>query len=361
LVTGNKLFISFMVNATINTALCSFGMSGRVFHAPFITTVPGFRLHGVWERTKNDASQKYPGIKTYRSLDELLADDAVQLVVVNTPSVTHYDYTQQAILAGKHVLVEKPFTATYREAQELITLAATKKIQLSVYHNRRYDSDYRTIQHVLSQQLLGEIVEAEMHFDRYVPALSSKLHKETPTPAVGCLYDLGSHLIDQALQLFGLPLELFADITSNRPGSTVDDYFDLKLIYASHRVTIKSSYYVREALPGYQLHGKAGSFIKPKTNIQETMLQAGHLPLGSDWGKEDVSEYGLLHTEKNGVVIKEYIPSLPGNYADYYRQLHHAIVNNTVVPVLPEDAALVIKIIEAAFQSNREKRIIRLL
>lgn len=349
-----------METRMINTALCSFGMSGRVFHAPFITTVPGYRLQGVWERTKNAAAEKYPGTQTYRSLDALLSDAAVELVVVNTPSVTHFDYAQQCLEAGKHVVVEKPFTATVQQAETLIALAEEKKKVLSVYQNRRYDSDFRTVKKVLANNWLGELVEVNIHYDRYVPALSPKVHKETPTPAVGCLYDLGAHLIDQALQLFGMPQAVFADIAANRPGSQVDDYFDLKLFYPTFRVILKSSYYVREALPGYQLHGKKGSFIKPKTDVQETRLQAGSIPGGDTWGTEPETERGLLHTEKDGTVIREYITSERGNYGDYYTALYNAIVNNGPVPVKAEEAMQVIQVIETAFRSSLEKRTIAL-
>jgi predicted dehydrogenase len=335
-------------------------MSGWVFHAPFITAHPGFNFYGVWERTKNLAQEKYPGVKTFRSLDELLADAAVELVVVNTPSVTHFDFAKQVIHAGKHLIVEKPFTATSAQAIELLELAKEKSVKLSVYQNRRYDSDYRTIKKILNEGWLGKIVEAEFHYDRFVPALSQKLHKETPTPGVGCLYDLGSHLIDQALQLFGMPESVFADITTNRPGSKVDDYFDLKLFYSGHRVILKSSYYVREALPGYQLHGTSGSFIKQKTDVQETDLQASKKPGGCDWGTEPENQQGLLHTEKDGKVIKEFIPSLQGNYGDYYEGIYQAIRNKADVPVSGEDGMKVIQIIEAAFKSNSEKRVISL-
>lgn len=344
----------------INTALCSFGMSGWVFHAPFLTTNPGFNFYGVWERTKNLAQEEYPGVKTFRSLEEILADKNIELVVVNTPSVTHYDYAKQVINAGKHLIVEKPFTATVAEAEELIELAKKKKVKLSVYQNRRYDSDYRTIKKVLDEGWLGNIVDAEIHYDRYVPALSYKTHKETPTPAVGCLYDLGSHLIDQAIQLFGMPVAVFADIAINRPGSKVDDYFDLKLFYPSHRATLKSSYYVREPLPAYQIHGTLGSFIKHKTDVQETGLQAHKKPGGSDWGIEPDSQKGLLHTEKDGNVIKEYIQSERGNYGDYYDGIYDAIRNNKEMPVTGEDGMKVIHVIEAAIKSNKEKQVVEL-
>ncbi len=344
----------------VNTALCSFGMSGWVFHAPFIWIHPGFKLHAVWERTKNLADQKYPGVKTYRSLEEILSDKEVELVVVNTPSITHYDYAKQVILAGKHLIVEKPFTATAAQAQELIRLAETKNVKLSVYHNRRYDSDYRTVKKILDQGLLGKIIDAEIRYDRFTPELSYKVHKETPTPAVGSLYDLGSHLIDQALQLFGMPVAVFADITINRPGSKVDDYFDLKLFYPAHRIGLKSSYFVREPLPGYVFHGTLGSFIKHKTDVQETDLQAGKIPGNPGWGTEPDSQKGLLHTEKDGSIIKELIPSLKGNYGDYYEAMYKAIRHNDPVPVTGEDGMKVIQVIEAALKSNKERKVIEL-
>jgi predicted dehydrogenase len=344
----------------INTAICSFGMSGWVFHAPFISTNVGFNFYGLWERSKNLAQEKYPDVKIFRTLDAMLADEAIELIVVNTPNKTHYDFTKQALLAGKHVICEKPFTVTLAQAEELIQLAASQQKKLSVYQNRRYDSDYKTIKSVLDQQLLGKIVEAEFHFDRFKEELSPKLHKEAPGEGTGALYDLGSHLIDQALQLFGMPKALFADIIAMRPISLVDDYFELLFYYPSFRVRIKASYQVREALPGYVIHGNKGSFIKPKTDIQEAQLQAGKLPTDADYGIEPETEQGLLHTEVNGKIIKEYIPSLKGNYAEYYEAIYQAIRNNVALPVTAEDGRNVIHIIEAAFKSNNERRVIEL-
>ena len=344
----------------INTALCSFGMSGVVFHAPFIQAHAGFNLYAVWERTKSLAQQKYPLIKTFRTLEEMLADKNIELVIVNTPSITHFEIAKKVIAAGKHLVVEKPFTPTVAEAAILIELADKKNVKLSVYQNRRYDSDFKTVKKILDEGLLGDMVEAEIHFDRYTPELSYKAHKEAPTPAVGNLYDLGSHIIDQALQLFGMPLSISADIASFRPGSKVADYFDLKLFYPTHRVTLKSSYYVRESLPSYIFHGTKGSFIKPKTDVQEIDLQAGKIPVTAGWGMEPESQQGLLHTEKEAVIIKEYISSLQGNYMEYYDGIFAAIRNDEPVPVSATDALYVIKIIEAALKSNSEKRVIEL-
>lgn len=340
----------------INAALCSFGMSGWVFHAPFLKVNPGFNLYAVWERSKNLAEEKYPGIKTFRSLEAMLADDAVEMVVVNTPNYTHFGYTKKALEAGKHVIVEKPFTITVEEGSELIALAKKQNKKLSVYQNRRYDSDYKTIRKVLSQNLLGDLIEVEMHFDRFKEELSPKLHKETPGAGSGSLYDLGSHLIDQALQLFGMPQMIFADIKAMRPISKVDDYFEILFYYDTMRVRVKSSYVVREALPGYVFHGLKGSFIKPKTDVQEDMLQAGHKPGGANWGTEPESQKGLLHTEKDGKIIKEYITSEQGNYNEYYDGIYGAIRENRPLPVTPEEALNVIKIIEAAYKSNEIRK-----
>ncbi|MEN3323150.1 Gfo/Idh/MocA family oxidoreductase [Mariniflexile soesokkakense] len=340
----------------INTALCSYGMSGHVFHAPFISVNPQFNLYGVFERTKNEAQQHYPSIKTFRSLDDMLADNNIELVVVNTPNVTHFDFSKKTINAGKHLVIEKPFTVTETEAEELIQLAKDKNVLISVYHNRRYDSDFKTVQKVLNEGLLGDIVEAEFHYDRFDPVLSYKAHKETPTLGVGSLYDLGSHLIDQALQLFGMPQSINADLDSYRPNSKVGDYFDVKLFYPSHRVILKSSYYVREPLPGNILHGTKGSFTKTKADVQEKELQAGKKPNTENWGTEPNSEKGLLHTEKDGKIIKEHIPTLQGNYMTYYDGIYEAIRNKKPVPVSAKDGMLVIKVIEAAIKSNKERK-----
>ena len=345
-----------MTNSKINTALCSFGMSGVVFHAPFIEVNAKFNLYGVLERTKNEAQKRYPTIKKFRSLDDLLADETIELVVINTPNITHFDFAKKVINAGKHLIIEKPFTATVTEAEELICLAKEKNVVLSVFQNRRYDSDFKTVKKILSQDLLGDIVDAEIHYDRYDPNLSYKVHKEENTAAVGSLYDLGSHLIDQAIVLFGIPNAVYADLDAFRPNSKVTDFFDVKLYYKSHRVTLKSSYFVREPLPGNIFHGTKGSFIKSKADVQEKELMEGKKPNSSNWGTEPKEEEGLLHTEKNGEIIKEKVPTLQGNYMEYYDGIYEAIRNHKAVPVSGNDGLNVIKVIEAAMKSNHQKR-----
>ena len=342
----------------VKTSLCSFGMSGWVFHAPFINLHDGFELYAVFERTKNLAAEKYPGIKTFRSLEEMLADDAIELVIVNTHNYTHFEYAKLALQAGKHVVIEKPFTNTVAEAEELIALAEKQNKKISVYQNRRWDSDFRTVQNIVQQKLLGEIVEAEIHFDRYNEALSYKQHKETPGPGAGILPDLGPHLIDQALQLFGMPNAVFADATNLRPISLVEDYIELILFYNNLRVRLKAGYLVREVLPSYIIHGSKGSFIKPRADVQERDLQKEKSPADADWGTEPEEGKGLLHTEMDGKIIREYIPSEKGNYMAYYNGIYDALRNDKPLPVTAAEALNVIRIIEASFKSVAGKRII---
>lgn len=344
----------------INVALASFGMSGWVFHAPFVDAHPGFHLLGVFERTKELSKERYPWVKIYRSFEEVIADPEVDLVVVNTPNHTHYDFTKQALLAGKDVIVEKPFTTTVEEADELIRLAKEKNRFLTVYHNRRYDSDFRTVREVVSRGLLGEIVEAEIHYDRFKEELSPKVHKEIPGASTGSLYDLGSHLIDAAMQLFGRPEALFADIHIVRPISKVVDFFDIVLYYPNLRVRVKSSYLVREPLPGFILHGSKGSFTKMRSDVQEIALQAFKKPEGDDWGVEPDADQGLLHTVIDGKVVREKYPTQKGNYLDFYEDVFQALKGDKQAPVALADARDVILVIRAAYQSESEKKLILL-
>jgi predicted dehydrogenase len=342
----------------IKTAVCSFGMSGRTFQAPFLHVLPEFEFYAVWERSKNLAAELYPSVRTYRTLEEMLADPAVELVIVNTPNYTHYDYTKLALQAGKHVIVEKPFTVTEKEAFELIDLAAKKGKKLSVYQSRRFDSDFRTVRRIVQSGVLGKIVEAEIHYDRYTPALSPKVHKETPGPGRGLLYDLGSHLIDMVLQLFGEPESIFADLFIIRDHSLVDDYMEVLLFYPGLRVRLKSSYLVREPLPAFSFFGHKGTFLKSRGDVQERQLLAGGMPEGDNYGVESDSDRGLLHTEIDGKVVRELVPTERGDSRDYFKGIAEAIRNGKPVPVTGEEGALVIRVIEKAYESLKEKKIV---
>ncbi len=343
----------------IKTALLSYGMSGKVFHAPFIDFHPGFELMGSWERTKKLIQQDYPAVVSYPTLEAVLATDA-QLIIVNTPVETHFEYAKKALLAGKHIIVEKAFTTTVAEAQELATLAQEKGLKLAVFQNRRWDSDLKTVQQVLEDGSLGEIVEAEFHFDRYNPLLSPKQHKETANSGAGILKDLGPHLIDQALYLFGFPNAVCASVRTTRQNSLVDDWIDMQLQYPTKIVRLKASFFVREAIPAYQLHGAKGSFLKPRGDVQEDDLKTGKKPNLDSWGTEPLDKEGTIHTEIDGKIIRGKIPTLQGNYYSFFDGMYNSIANNTVEPVPALDGVRVMQIIEAAIQSSSEKRVIEL-
>jgi scyllo-inositol 2-dehydrogenase (NADP+) len=344
----------------IKTALLSYGMSGKVFHAPFLAIHPGFELVGSWERSKKLIQEDYPEVKSFASIESVLEDESIDLVIVNTPVATHFEYAKKVLLAGKHAVVEKAFTTTVAEAQELAELAKEKNLKLSVFQNRRWDSDFKTVNKIIDDGLLGEIVEAEFHFDRYNPVLSPKQHKETANPGAGILKDLGPHLIDQALFLFGLPKAVFADIRITREGSLVDDYIDILLYYSDFRVRLKSSFFVRELNPSYVIHGKKGSFLKPRGDVQEDELKLGKKPNLDTWGTEPKSMEGTLHTENEGKIIYEKVSTLKGNYYDFFDGVYKSINNNVVEPVTAQDGVNVMQIIEAAIQSSAQLKAIKL-
>jgi len=343
----------------IKTALLSYGMSGKVFHAPFLTLHPGFELLGAWERSKNLIQEDYPNVKSYKSLEEVLADD-VDLIVVNTPVDTHYEYAKKVLEAGKHALIEKAFTTTAAEAQELRDLAKAKNLKLTVYQNRRWDSDLKTVKSVLDQHLLGEIVEAEIRFDRYNPNLSPKAWKEGTNAGAGVLKDLGPHIIDQALYLFGYPDAVWADIRTLRENSQVDDNIDILLYYPDKRVRLHAGFFNREMLPAYILQGRKGSFFKMRGDVQEDTLKTGAKPNTTDWGTEAAGMEGTLHTEINGEVVRKNIPTLKGNYYDLFDGIYKSITQDTVEPVTAEDGVNTMKIIDAAIASSAKKQVIQL-
>ena len=343
----------------IKTALLYYGMSGKVFHAPFLELHPSFELVSAWERSAKLIQIDYPNVKSYPTFEALLEDD-VELIIVNTPTATHFEFAKKALLAGKHIVVEKAFTTTVAEAEELKQLAESKKLKLSIFQNRRWDSDFKTVKSILSEGILGDIVEAEFHFDRYNPVLSPKSHKETVNSGSGILKDLGPHIIDQALHLFGMPKSVFADIRITRNHSLVDDYIDILLFYTDYRVRLKAGFFVREPNPAYVIHGKKGSFLKQRGDLQEDALKSGEKPNLTTWKSENKGNEGILHTEINGTVIYKKVPTLRGNYYDFFEGVYQSICTNSKEPVTAQDGINVMRIIEAAFESNTLKKTILL-
>jgi predicted dehydrogenase len=348
-------------NQLIRTGLCAFGMSGKIFHAPFLSCLPGFVFAAVVERHTKKAHEHYPEVTSFDSVEAMLADDSLDLIVVNTPSGTHYGYAKKALEAGRHVVVEKPFTATAAEAADLMRLAREQGLFLCVFQNRRWDSDFLTVKEVIEKGLLGPLIEMEIRYDRYRMELNAqKPHKEKPGPGVGLLYDLGPHLVDEAIVLFGKPEAVSAIVRRHRPGSLVDDYFDVRLLYPGFTCILKSSLLVREPLPGYAVHGALGSFIKSRADVQEARLQEAVSPCTPGWGQEPEDQWGLLHTEKEGKPVREKYPSLPGDYRQFFLKLHAALTEGVPSPVPLADSLLNIQIIEALFEADRERRIVSL-
>jgi len=344
----------------ITIALASFGMSGRVFHGPLISANENFRLVKILERSRNESAEKYPDAEVVRHFHELCEDDRIELIVINTPDNTHYDLTREALASGKHVVVEKPFALKYRQAAELVETAGKKGLMLSVFHNRRWDGDFLTIRKIISERLLGRLVEYESHFDRYRNYIQEGTWKENPESGTGTLYNLGSHMIDQALVLFGKPESVYADIRYFRTGTRVDDSFEVWLRYPDIKVSVCGGYMVREQGPRYTLHGTEGSFLKWGIDPQEEALKQGKIPVGQNWGKEDEKNWGLLHTDIDGKIFRGKYRTLAGNYTAYYNNIFDVLRNGAKPAVSGEEAALVIKVIEAAYKSCRTARAIKI-
>ena len=337
----------------IQVGLASFGMSGMVFHAPILTHHPGFAITKIVERSKNEVKNIYPDIESVRSFDDLLDDDNIELIVVNTPDHTHFEYAHRALDAGKHVVVEKPFTRTIGQGEDLLNLAARKNRMLSIFQNRRWDGDFLTVRKIIDNEWLGRLVEFESNYMRYRNYIQPNTWKESALKGIGITYNLGSHMIDQAVTLFGIPDAVCADIDGMRSGSEIDDYYHIKLFYPEIKVVLKASYLVREEGARYTLHGTNGSFLKYGIDPQEEMLKRGGNPSMPDWGKEPEEYWGVLNTEINGLHIRGRVETVAGNYAAYYDNIYDVIRNRAELEVSPEQALNVIHLIEAAMESSR--------
>jgi scyllo-inositol 2-dehydrogenase (NADP+) len=340
--------------STIRTGIASFGMSGEVFHAPLLKAHPGFEIVSILERGRDRSAGLYPETGRVRSYRDLLDDDSIELVIVNTPDRLHYEMALEALEAGKHIVVEKPFVLESRQGEELIRMARSRELLLTVFQNRRWDGDFLTVRKILDGGILGRLVEFEAHFDRYRNFIQEGTWKEDPESGTGTLFNLGSHLIDQALVLFGKPDDVYADIRVMRTGGRIDDAFTLLMGYPDVKVTLKAGYLVREPGPRYQLHGTEGSYLKYGIDPQEDALKGGALPVGKDWGTEPEEEWGLLNAGTGDKAFRGKYPTLPGRYLDFYEDVYRALRDRKEPSVTGEQANLVIRVIEAARESSRK-------
>lgn len=345
----------------VKAGLCAFGMSGKVFHAPFLKDHPGFFISAVVERSKEESKEKYPEATIYRSVEEMLQNVDVELVIINTPVQTHYEYARKALEAGKNIIVEKPFTVNVEEAEELVKLAEEKGLFLSVYQNRRFDRDFQQVQKILSEGKLGNIKEAEIRFDRFRTTPSGKQHKENPDQTgSGSLHDLGAHLADQAVQCFGYPEKLFADVFSMKGSEFANDYFEIVLFYKNDlRVRLKSSVFTKEDHYAYKIHGDRGSFLQERTDNQETELVAGAIPVyGKEWMQPLKEADGILnYLNENSETERIFTSSEAGNYMDYYQQIYEHIVFGYPLPSPGKEVIQNMKIIDASLESAKDGKV----
>ncbi len=352
------LYLKEKMDNQIITAIASFGMSGQVFHGPFLKVNSGFRVAQILERSKNLSAKLFPDAEIVRNFDQILANPKIELVIINTPDTFHFEMAKQALKAGKHIVIEKPITQKSSEAEEIVRLAKQNKVLLTVYQNRRWDGDFLTVQTVIADNKLGRLIEFESNFDRYRNFIKSNTWKEQGDEYSGVLYNLGSHMVDQIYLLFGKPKAVTAHLKIVRTAGVVTDYYNIRFEYEGFSALTKCSYLVKNAGPRYIIHGEFGTFNKTGLDPQEVQLKAGSLPVGDNWGAEPPEEWGAIFYEKDGEDYEELVETVPGNYGIFYENVFDAIRNGAELFVKPEETVEVLKILEACKESSLEKRTI---
>jgi len=340
---------------TIDVGLVGFGFAGRVFHAPIISAVPGLRLRAIVQRSAGDAAVLYPQTTVVQSVEELLAIDEIRLVVIATPNTSHYGLAKQSLLADRDVVVDKPFTTTYQEASELIGMAKQHGRLLTVYQNLRSNGDFRTIRNLVEGQRLGRIALYEAHFDRYRLQTRPGAWREKVEPGSGVFFDLGVHLIDQAMQLFGPPATISADIRIEREAAVVDDAFDVVLHYPRMRALLRASMVAIAPDLRFVIRGEKAAFVKYGIDPQEEALKRGEIPRDDSWGREAREKWGTLYCSQDAAVTAETIETLPGDYRLFYANVRDAILGSASVDVTHEQMLDVMHALELARESSRRQ------
>ena len=340
----------------IRVGLVGFGMAGRVFHAPLISSVEGLELAAVMERTSNKAAGRYPGITVHRSIEAMLADKSLRLFVVATPNGTHFLLAKEILKAGKNVVVDKPMTLTSAEAAELIALSWKHKALLAPFHNRRWDSDFLTVHKLLHDGLLGRLVSFESRFDRWRPTpLKERLWKEDADAGGGTLLDLGPHLVDQALALFGKPQAVSADVLREKDGPGVNDSFTIRLRYPGFSVTLGANGLSLPAMPRFHLRGTGGGYVKKGVDPQEAALNKITRIDDQKWGEEPAHDWGLLHVGIDGGSVSRPVPALPGDYRLFYAGIRDALEGTGPAPVTGVDGWRAARLLEWAAESAERR------
>ena len=361
-----------MAEREIGVGVIGFGLGGRVFHAPFVNAVAGLRLVSIMQRTGDAAAKAYPETRIARSVEELLADTSIELVVVTTPNATHFTLAKQALEAGKHVVIDKPFAATSQEARALDELARSKGLLVLPFHNRRWDGDFLTVKKLIAEQAVGRLVTFESHFDRFRPIPREGTWKEAGNPANGMLFDLGPHLVDQVLALFGTPATITASVRSDRDQTAIEDAFDITLHFPAANgkgllAHCRTSYLACDNAPRFLLHGTKGSFRKYGLDPQEPALVAGaKVPVqGSQQVllQEDSSRWGTLTVAPDPSIpetlVASQVETALCDYRGYYASVRDAVLGVAVPVVTAEDGFRVIRLLELARQSAAEGRTLK--
>ena len=351
--------------AEIGVGVIGYGLGGRVFHAPFVSAVPGLKLVAIMQRSGDEAAKAYPSARIDRSLEAVLADKDITLVVVSTPNETHFALAKRALEAGKHVVIDKPFAATSEEALELGALAKSKGLHVIPFHNRRWDGDFLTVKTLLKESAIGRLVTFESHFDRFRPIPRENTWKEAENPANGMLFDLGPHLVDQVLALFGPPDSIFASVRADRDETAIEDAFDITLHYPGKNgkgmlAHCRTSYLACDNAPRFLLHGTKGSFKKHGLDPQEPALVAGaKVPvLGAHevWLQEKESAWGKLTVAPvpadPAMLVEHQVKTELGDYRGFYANVRDAILGAAPLAVTAEDGYRVIKLLEMARVSS---------
>ena len=357
----------------IRTAVIGFGLAGRVFHCPFVAAVPGLELTAIVQRSKDTAHEAYPNARILRSPEEAFSDPTIDLIVVGTPNETHFDLASQALQSGKHVVVDKPLTVGATAARALIDLSKQHNRILAPFHNRRYDTDFLTVSKLHREGTLGRITQVFAHFDRFRPLQRPNTWKETGGDPNGLLFDLGPHLTDQALALFGPPARVTASVRTDRDKTDIDDAFDIVYEYDTTsengaprilRYECHATMLAATPSPRFSVHGTLGSYTKQGLDPQEAALLGGARPpqLGSPeaWLPEPESAWGTLAAAKD---LSEPIqldrspyPSVTGDYRLFYANVRDAIRGDAPLAISSEDGYRVIRLLELARQSSHERR-----
>ena len=339
----------------IKVGLIGFGLAGRSFHAPVISAVPGLRLAAILQRTGSEAAKAYPDAKIVRSLEELLAIPDIRLIVIASPNETHVPFARQCLAAGRDVVVDKPFATSYEEAADVVRFAEKSGRLLTVYQNRRYDGDFQAIRQLVAAGTLGRIVRFETNYDRFRPMLKPNAWREQRVPGAGILFDIGPHLIDHAMQLFGCPEAVTGDIRTEREGGLADDAFDVMFHYPkSMRAVLSSNILAATQRPRFLLFGTKGAFLKQTFDPQEMNLRAGKLLKDSPWGAEPEKNWGILalSVPDEFTTTHRPIPSARCDYRDYYANVRDVLLGKAQPAVTLRQALDVMRALELARESS---------